>query len=57
MRVCPKDEMLKLRKIFEPFEKDCELSKNAPPEAVTAFKKYMELYEEEKERNSRIDLL
>lgn len=49
MRIVATEEMLKLRKIFKPYEKGCNLVENAPPEAVKAHKKYYELFNKERE--------
>jgi hypothetical protein len=46
-----------LKSIFEPYEEGIQLSENAPPEAIEAKKKFMELFENEYKRNKRIDLL
>lgn len=51
------DEMHKLEKIFEPYKEGCHLIENAPKEAVEAWKKYCRLFEEERAKNSNIDLL
>lgn len=51
------DEMHKLEKIFEPYIEGCHLIENAPKEAVEAWEKYCRLFEEERAKNSNIDLL
>jgi hypothetical protein len=58
MRVSLTEEMIELRKIFIPYsENGVRLVKDAPSEAVEAFKKYEKLYDEAYKRNKRIDLL
>jgi hypothetical protein len=57
MRVIFTDEMKKLREIYKPYEIGGKLSKDAPPEAIEAEKKFMELFRAERERNTRLDLL
>lgn len=57
MRFPLTDEMHELEKIFEPYEEGCHLMESAPKEAIEAWKKYCRLFEEEREKNSNIDLL
>ena len=57
MRFPITDEMRKLEKIFKPYEIGCHLVEDAPKEAVEARDKYYELWNVEKKKNSRIDLL
>ena len=57
MRFPITDEMRELEKTFRPYESGCHLVENAPKEAIEARDKYYELWNVEKKKNSRIDLL
>jgi len=55
MRIYFTDEMRKLRTIYEPYLVNGILRKDAPQEAVDAEKKFMELFDKEKQRT--VDLI
>ncbi len=47
MRFSCTPEMRELMKIFEPYEDGCVLVKDAPKEAVAAYNKFCELFDNE----------
>lgn len=49
-------EMDELEKIYEPYEEGCHLKSDAPAEAVEAFEKYLELFNEAKRKWIEIEL-
>lgn len=51
------EKMHKLEPIFEPYKEGCHLIESAPQEAVEAWEEYCKLFREEREKNSRLDLL
>lgn len=51
------DEMHELEKVFKPYKSGCHLVENAPQKAIEAWERYCQLFEEERKKNSRIDLL
>lgn len=48
------DEMKELEKIFKPYVEGCHLVEGAPQEAIEAEKRFMELFKERREYNSRL---
>lgn len=54
MRFSFTDEMHELMKIFEPYREGCHLVKDAPKEAIKAKEKFMKLFKELDDYNSRL---
>jgi len=54
VRLIYTDEMNELRKIFEPYKVNGKFIEKVPAKAVKAEKKFMQLFKEMHERNSRL---